>query len=249
MRTLALIPARYDSTRFPGKPLVDIGGKIMIQRVYEQAKMALNDVYVATDDDRIHQAVINFGGKSVMTSKDHLSGTDRCKEALLAVEGIEGLKYDYVVNIQGDEPFISPTQISLLIETFKEGKTELSTLIKKAEKIEDVLNINKPKVVINASNEALLFSRSPIPFCRGVDQTDWLKHGNYYNHIGMYGYRRDILMEITELPPSFLEKMESLEQLRWLENGYKIATAITSEESISIDTPEDLMNLIKLMKL
>lgn len=247
LKILALIPARYDSTRFPGKPLVDIGGKSMIERVFLQTKLALDSVYVATDDQRINDAVKKFGGKSVMTAKEHQSGTDRCKEALLKIEEIEGVKFDYIINVQGDEPFISPTQIKLLISTFNNGATELATLIKQAEKTEDILNPNKPKVVINNAMEALLFSRSPIPFCRGTEQSDWISKGNYYNHIGMYGYRRDVLLKITTLPQSFLEKMESLEQLRWLENGYKINTAITTEESVSIDTPEDLQNLLKNM--
>ena len=245
MRTLALIPARYDSSRFPGKPLADIDGQLMIERVYNQTKKAIADVYVATDDDRIHNAVLNFGGKSIMTSKLHQSGTDRCKEALLNIESLEGIKYDYVINVQGDEPFISPTQISLLESTFNGGATELATLIKQSDNINDVLNPNKPKVVINAKMEALLFSRSPIPFCRGAEPQEWLSKSRYFNHIGMYGYRRDILLQITELPQSSLELAESLEQLRWLENGYKIACAITNEESISIDTPEDLEKVLK----
>lgn len=248
MRTLALIPARYDSSRFPGKPLVDIDGQSMIQRVYNQTKKAITDVYVATDDARIHEAVLTFGGKSVMTSKMHQSGTDRCKEALLKVEELEENRYDYVINVQGDEPFISPTQISLLESTFKNGLTELATLIKLSDNINDVLNPNKPKVVINNNMEALLFSRSPIPFYRGAEPQEWLSKSRYFNHIGMYGYRRDILLKITELPQSSLELAESLEQLRWLENGYKIACAITNEESISIDTPEDLASVLKTIR-
>lgn len=249
LKILALIPARYDSTRFPGKPLVDIGGKSMIQRVYEQTKKALDIVYVATDDARIFNAVEAFGGKAVMTAKEHQSGTDRCKEALLSVEKTEGINFDYVINVQGDEPFISPTQIELLANTFDGGKSELSTLIKQATNNDEILNPNKPKVVVNSNMEALLFSRSPIPFCRGTESSEWINKGPYYNHIGMYGYRRDILLKITELPISYLEKMESLEQLRWLENGYTIKTAITTEEGISIDTPEDLKALLQKMNL
>ncbi len=249
LKILALIPARYDSTRFPGKPLVDIGGKSMIQRVYEQSKKALDVVYVATDDERIFKAVEEFGGKAVMTAREHQSGTDRCKEALLKVEKTEGIEFNYVINVQGDEPFISPTQISLLTETFDNGATELSTLIKKADDLSAVLNPNKPKVVINKNMEALLFSRSPIPYCRGVEESEWMSKATFYNHIGMYGYRRDILLKITELPISYLEKTESLEQLRWLENGFTIKTAITDEEGISIDTPEDLKTLLQKMNL
>ncbi len=240
---LGLIPARFASTRFPGKPLADIGGKPMIQRVYEQASKILSDVYVATDDERIENAVKAFGGKVVMTATTHQSGTDRCAEALTKVEASTGRKYSAVINIQGDEPFISPVQIELLAKAFLKPETEIATLVKKADNAQDLFNPNKPKVVVSANFDALYFSRSPIPYLRGVDEKEWHQKHTFYNHIGLYGYRSDVLMAITKLERGTLEKCESLEQLRWLENGYKIAVMETELESLSIDTPEDLQAL------
>ncbi|MCU4174624.1 3-deoxy-manno-octulosonate cytidylyltransferase [Carboxylicivirga sp. N1Y90] len=244
-KILGLIPARYGSTRFPGKPLADIGGLSMIQRVYEQTKKELEHVYVATDDERIEKAVINFGGKVVMTSVDHQSGTDRCAEALKKVEAIEQLSFHAVLNIQGDEPFISPEQIALVAACFNDKETQLATLVKPIGKSDDLFNENKPKVVVSADKKALYFSRSPIPFFRGVDKDEWINKHQYYNHIGLYGYRADVLNEITQLPYGQLEQVESLEQLRWLENGYQIRVEESNQEAISIDTPEDLEKLLQ----
>lgn len=244
-KILGLIPARYGSTRFPGKPLADIGGLSMIQRVYEQTKKELEHVYVATDDERIEQAVINFGGKVVMTSVDHQSGTDRCAEALKKVEAIEQLSFHAVLNIQGDEPFISPEQIALVATCFNNKETQLATLVKPISKRDDLFNENKPKVVVSANKKALYFSRSPIPFFRGIDKDEWVKQHQYFNHIGLYGYRADVLNEITQLPYGQLEQVESLEQLRWLENGYQIRVEESNQEAISIDTPEDLEKLLQ----
>ncbi|MEJ8800697.1 3-deoxy-manno-octulosonate cytidylyltransferase [Pontibacter sp. H249] len=237
MEVLGIIPARYASTRFPGKPLTDINGKSMIQRVYEQAKSAnLAEVLVATDDQRIFEHVQSFGGKAVMTAEHHQSGTDRCFEAYQRYNQ----PFEYVINIQGDEPFIKPEQINLVANCFRNPQTQLATLIKEIESPEELFNINSPKVVISNTGDALYFSRQPIPYCRNVPNDIWHRQHTYYKHIGIYGYRADILEQITQLPPSALELAESLEQLRWLENGYKIATAITEFETIGIDTPEDL---------
>ena len=239
MNFLGVIPARYASTRFPGKPLVDMKGKTMIQRVYEQVFDVLDDVCVATDDFRIYEAVEAFGGKVVMTSVDHQSGTDRCYEAYTKIKGT----YDVVVNIQGDEPFIKPSQIRLLQSCFLDEKTQIATLVKAFDINAgyDVLsNPNTPKVVVNKEMQAMYFSRSIIPYMRGKDQSEWLKNQTYYKHIGLYAYKTDVLKEITTLPQSILEKAESLEQLRWLENGYVIKVGVTNEETIGIDTPEDL---------
>ncbi|MBS2097788.1 3-deoxy-manno-octulosonate cytidylyltransferase [Carboxylicivirga linearis] len=242
---LGLIPARFGSTRFPGKPLADIGGKPMIQRVYEQAQKELKYVYVATDDERIEHAVSKFGGKVVMTSEDHQSGTDRCAEALLKVKQLEETDFYAVLNIQGDEPFISPEQIGLVAKCFNQAETELATLVKPIKHTEDLFNPNKPKVVVSKDKKALYFSRSPIPYLRSEQEKDWVDKHQYYNHIGLYGYRSDVLMEITRLPLGQLELAESLEQLRWLENGYSIRVEETNEQAVAIDTPQDLEKLLK----
>ncbi|HPW62895.1 MAG TPA: 3-deoxy-manno-octulosonate cytidylyltransferase [Cyclobacteriaceae bacterium] len=236
MKILGIIPARYASTRFPAKPLADLGGRSMIRRVYTQAEKSdsLTKVIVATDHLEIFEHVTAFGGNVCMTADDHVSGTDRCFEVLS--KEIE--KFDYVINIQGDEPFISPLQIDLLVSLL-DGKTELATLIKRLENQEQLLNPNLVKVVFNKNHEALYFSRSPIPYWRGKE-TDWVHHHHYYKHIGMYAYRSDILEKITSLKVSSLERVESLEQLRWIENGYKIKVAETTHETIGIDTREDL---------
>ncbi len=242
---LGLIPARFGSTRFPGKPLADIGGKSMIQRVYEQARKELKYVYVATDDERIEKAVLKFGGKVVMTSEDHQSGTDRCAEALQKVKQLEKTDFYAVMNIQGDEPFISPEQIGLVAKCFNQIETQLATLVKPIKHTEDLFNPNKPKVVVSKDKKALYFSRSPIPYFRSEDEKDWIDKHQYYNHIGLYGYRSDVLMEITRLPLGQLELAESLEQLRWLENGYSIRVEETNEQAVAIDTPQDLEKLLK----
>lgn len=247
MKFIAIIPARYASTRFPGKPLADMGGKPMIQRVYEQVKRAVHDVWVATDDSRIFETVKAFGGKAVMTSTDHRSGTDRIQEAYSKI----GEDFDVVINVQGDEPFIQPEQIESLKECFDSKDVELATLAKPFKKEDgfDVLfNPNSPKVVINKENEAIYFSRSIVPYIRDAHHTEWLDKHTFYKHIGMYAYRVDVLKEITQLPQSSLEKAESLEQLRWIENGYRIRVGYTDVETIGIDTPEDMERAITLLK-
>jgi len=243
MNILGIIPARYASTRFPGKPLVNIAGKSMIQRVYEQSKKCalLNDVIVATDDDRIYDHVIGFGGKAIMTAANHQSGTDRCAEV-----SAKHPEYDIIINIQGDEPYINPEQISKVALCFDASDTEIATLVKKVETEQELFNPNSPKVIINNNSEAIYFSRSPLPHIRGREQQHWLQHFTYFKHIGIYGYRADVLQQITKLPVSSLEKAESLEQLRWVENGYRIKVAETELETYAIDTPEDLNRLSEL---
>lgn len=236
---IALIPARYASTRFPGKPLAMLGGKMVIQRVYEQAKKAFAEVYVCTDDERILQAVESFGGKAIMTGTHHRSGTDRCHEAFVRSNS----KADVIVNIQGDEPFIHPSQLEAIKACFEDNQTQIATLVKPFKPSDgwDALNNpNSPKVVVSKDMKALYFSRSVIPYLRGTDEAEWLSCHTYYKHIGLYAYRAEVLQEITNLPQGTLEKAESLEQLRWLENGYTIKVGLTDVETIGIDTPEDL---------
>jgi len=236
-KILGIIPARYASTRFPAKPLADIGGKTMIQRVYDQVRKcgSIQKVVVATDNKEIYNKVESFGGIAIMTKESHQSGTDRCHEALDKLNE----DYDYVVNIQGDEPFINPKQITELTNQL-DGVSEIATLIKEIDKEDDIFNPNIVKVVKSKRDNGLYFSRSPIPYQRNTQKRDWLKNQKYYKHIGIYAYRTDILNQITKLPVSELEKAESLEQLRWLENGFTIKTAKTEYQSIGIDTPEDL---------
>ncbi|MFO8000040.1 MAG: 3-deoxy-manno-octulosonate cytidylyltransferase [Marinilabilia sp.] len=238
--TIGIIPARYASTRFPGKPLVDVGGKSMIRRVYEQASKVLAQVVVATDDERIFNAVKAFDGHAVMTSEQHQSGTDRCSEALNKAEEIFNRSFKVVVNIQGDEPFILPQQIEKLTSCFHNADTEIATLVKRLESYEELFDPNRPKVVLNNNSQALYFSRSPIPFFRNLPEEEWHLNHDYYIHIGLYAYRPDVLREITLLKRSPLETAESLEQLRWLQNGYIISTRKTEFESWGIDTPEDI---------
>lgn len=241
MSVLGIIPARYASTRFPGKPLIDIQGKSMIQRVYEQALKAgsLNKVVVATDDERIAEAVHNFGGEFIMTGSSHQSGTDRCAEVSKLLPD-----FDIVINIQGDEPFINPKQIDLLVSCFNEPDVQLATLIKEIHTEEELFNNNIPKVVTNSKQEAIYFSRHTIPYIRNAEKEHWLKAHQFYKHIGIYGYTTPVLHQITKLKPSALEIAESLEQLRWIENGYTIQTRITDLETIAIDTPEDLNKIV-----
>jgi len=236
MKIIGIIPARYASTRFPGKPLALIGGITMIQRVYEQAvkTKALHTVVVATDNKEIFEHVQRFGGQVCMTAETHVSGTDRCNEVLTQ----QTETYDYIINIQGDEPFIAPEQIELLASLLN-GETQLATLVKKITESQQLHNPNVVKAVLNKNNEALYFSRSPIPYWRGTT-SDWTTQHTYYKHIGMYAYRADVLKQITQIPISTLERAESLEQLRWLENGFKIKVAETQLETMGIDTPEDL---------
>jgi 3-deoxy-manno-octulosonate cytidylyltransferase (CMP-KDO synthetase) len=235
-----IIPARYASSRFPGKPLAMIGNRPMIQRVYEQASKSLDLVYVATDDLRIFNAVKSFGGKAVMTSTTHMSGTDRCEEAAATIMSETGIRTDIIVNIQGDEPFIRPEQIDILKECFSDKDVTIATLVRMTEPGEDIFNPNQPKVVIGTSGDALYFSRAAIPYIRDCEINEWTYKHRFYKHIGLYAYRYDILKELTALKRSELEITESLEQNRWIENGYKIRTAVTIWESFGIDTPEDL---------
>ena len=238
MKYIAIIPARYQSTRFPGKPLATLGNKPIIQHVFEKALEKIDNVWIATDDERIANTVYQFGGKVVMTNPNHQSGTDRCAEAASIIK--KGIDFDVVINIQGDEPFVRQEQINSLMECFNDNETDIATLIKKIDSPEVLFNPNRPKVIIDKNQNALLFSRSTIPYIRGKEKDEWLGSHEFYSHLGMYAYRVDVLKEITKLQPSSLELAESLEQLRWLENGYRIKTAITEFESIGIDTPEDL---------
>ena len=236
MKYIGIIPARYASTRFPGKPLAVLGGKTVIQRVYEQAVSVLPEAYVATDDERIFQAVEAFGGRAVMTRADHKSGTDRIQEAAEKT----ATDADVIINIQGDEPFVQPSQIETLCRLFDDTETQIGTLGKRFDTIEAVRNPNSPKIVMDRRGFAIYFSRSVIPFIRGVEADDWLPHYPFLKHLGIYAYRREVLAEVTRLPQSPLEKAESLEQLRWLENGYRIRVGLTDVETVGIDTPEDL---------
>lgn len=236
MKFMAIIPARYASTRYPGKPLAILGGKTVIQRVYEQVKSVLDDVYVATDDDRIYSTVTDFGGKAVMTRADHKSGTDRIEEAAEKI----GLDADVIINVQGDEPFIQPSQIKTLMQLFDAPETQIGTLGKPFESIDAVENPNSPKIVTDNRGFALYFSRSIIPYIRGKERDRWFGEYPFLKHLGIYAYRREVLAEVTKLPMSSLEKAESLEQLRWLQNGYRIRVGLTDIETVGIDTPEDL---------
>jgi 3-deoxy-manno-octulosonate cytidylyltransferase (CMP-KDO synthetase) len=242
MKIIGLIPSRYASTRFHAKPLVDIKGKSMIQRVYEQVSKAqsVSKVVVATDHREIYDHVQAFGGLVCMTKESHVSGTDRCYEALIQ----QNEKFDYVINIQGDEPFIQPSQIDLLASKLN-GVTEIATLVKALSTKEELFNPNLVKAVISKGDEALYFSRCPIPHIRNTPEEIWLSKHKFYKHIGMYAYRSDILEQLTRLAVSSLEKAESLEQLRWLENGYRISTAETLTETFGIDTPDDLEKAIQ----
>lgn len=241
MKIIGIIPARYESSRFPGKALADISGKPMIQRVYERSSGAesIDNLMVATDHQEIFDKVKGFGGNVVMTGKHHKNGTERCLEALEN----ESEEYNYVINIQGDEPFIDPEQINL-VASLLNGETEIASLCKKITNTKDLFNYNINKVIKNLNGEAIYFSRSALPYLRNVKEEEWVKHHDYYKHIGIYAYRSDILKEIVNLEPSKLEKAESLEQLRWIENGYTIKLAETEIDSIGVDTPEDIERLV-----
>lgn len=240
MKFIGIIPARYASTRFPGKPLAMLGGKPVIQRVYEQVDGILDAAIVATDDERIEAAVKAFGGRVVMTGTHHKSGTDRCFEAYTKVAE----EYDVIVNIQGDEPFIQPQQLEAIKNCFEsDAQTQIATLVKpftKEDGLAALENPNSPKVVVDNRMRALYFSRSVIPYLRGVEKDEWLSTHTFYKHIGLYAYRAEVFREITSLPQSGLELAESLEQLRWVQNGYTIKVGISEIETIGIDTPEDL---------
>lgn len=244
MKIIGIIPARYGSSRFPAKALANIQGKPMVQWVWEKAKAcpALQEVVVATDHPEIYAAVEKAGGRACMTSEQHQSGTDRCYEVLSK----QTESYDYVINIQGDEPFIAPGQISLLASLLN-GQTELATLRKRINDTETVFNSNVVKVVSNQQSQALYFSRSPIPHIRSTPEEGWLAKHAFYKHIGIYGYRADVLSRITQIPPSSLEEAEALEQLRWLQNGFRIQIAETEFESLGIDTPEDLQKALRYL--
>lgn len=236
---IGIIPARYASTRFPGKPLADLGGRPMIEHVYSRVASVLDDVAVATDDERIFKAVESFGGRAVMTSTAHRSGTDRCREAYELL----GSKADVVINIQGDEPFIAPSQLKSLMASFEDPEVRLASLARPFDPqrgFEALFDPNTPKVVMDNEMNALYFSRSIIPYIRGVEWQQWLEKTQFYTHVGLYGYRADTLRAISKLPQTSLELAESLEQLRWLQSGYKIRMSLTDEPTIGIDTPEDL---------
>jgi len=249
MKFISVIPARYASTRFPGKPLAMLGGKTVIERVYTQTKKVIDDVFVATDDERIRQAVMQFGGEVVMTRSDHKSGTDRIEEAVETLESCLSLSpSDVVINVQGDEPFIQPSQIEAVMQCFEDIDTQIATLGKPfGNDMTAVENPNSPKIAVSRQGYALYFSRSVIPFCRGKERKEWADSFPYLKHIGLYAYRRAVLGEVTRLPQSPLEMAESLEQLRWLENGYRIKVGLTDVETIGIDTPDDLANAEKFL--
>ncbi len=244
MKFIAIIPARYASTRFPGKPLAILGGKSVIQRVYEQATRVLPEAYVATDDERIFEHVESFGGKAIMTRTDHKSGTDRIQEAATAI----ATDADVIINIQGDEPFVRQSQIETLCALFDDAQTQIGTLGKPFASMEAVENPNSPKIVVDNRGFALYFSRSVIPFVRGIGREEWLSHYPFLKHLGIYAYRREVLARITTLPQSSLEKAESLEQLRWLQNGYRIRVGLTDVETVGIDTPDDLVRAEAFLK-
>ncbi len=247
---LGVIPARFASTRFPGKPLAFIHGKSMIQRVYEQALKSrfLSRVIVATDDERIEKHVLSFGGEAMMTSAFHSSGTERIGEVVASIRHkTVSVQFDIVVNIQGDEPMLNPLQIDLTISCFSDPTIQISTLVKLITNTEELFDLNVVKAVIDKNADALYFSRSPIPFMRNHNQEEWLTNGKFYKHIGLYAYRTSVLTEINNLAATQLETAETLEQLRWIENGFKIRTVLTEFETIAVDTPEDLLKLTNII--
>lgn len=244
MKFIGIIPARYASTRFPGKPLAILGDKPVIQHVYEKVAAVLEEAYVATDDERIFNAVESFGGKVVMTRSDHKSGTDRIEEAMEKIGG----EWDVVVNVQGDEPFVAKSQLETICACFDDASTQIATLGKRFDNMEAVANPNSPKIVVDNAGFAMYFSRSVIPFVRGKEQADWLLHFPFLKHLGIYAYRREVLRAVTQLPQSSLEIAESLEQLRWLQNGYRIKVGTTDIETVGIDTPEDLARAEEFLK-
>lgn len=244
MKFIGIIPARYASTRFPGKPLALLGGKPVIQHVYEKVAAVLEAAYVATDDERIYDAVKSFGGQVVMTRTDHKSGTDRIEEAIEKIGG----EWDVVVNVQGDEPFVAKSQLDTICHCFDDPTTQIATLGKPFESMEAVQNPNSPKIVVDNMGFAMYFSRSVIPYVRGKEESSWLTHYPFLKHLGIYAYRKDVLRQITQLPQSSLEIAESLEQLRWLQNGFKIKVGTTDVETVGIDTPQDLERAEEFLK-
>ena len=244
MKFIGIIPARYASTRFPGKPLALLGGKPVIQHVYEKVAAVLEAAYVATDDERIYDVVTSFGGQVVMTRTDHKSGTDRIEEAIEKIGG----EWDVVVNVQGDEPFVAKSQLDTICHCFDDPTTQIATLGKPFESMEAVQNPNSPKIVVDNMGFAMYFSRSVIPYVRGKEKSSWLTHYPFLKHLGIYAYRKDVLRQVTQLPQSSLEIAESLEQLRWLQNGFKIKVGTTDVETIGIDTPQDLERAEEFLK-
>lgn len=244
MKFIGIIPARYASTRFPGKPLALLGGKPVIQHVYEKVAAVLEAAYVATDDERIYDVVKSFGGQVVMTRTDHKSGTDRIEEAIEKIGG----EWDVVVNVQGDEPFVAKNQLDTICHCFDDPTTQIATLGKPFESMEAVQNPNSPKIVVDNMGFAMYFSRSVIPYVRGKEMSSWLTHYPFLKHLGIYAYRKDVLRQVTQLPQSSLEIAESLEQLRWLQNGFKIKVGTTDVETVGIDTPQDLERAEEFLK-
>ena len=244
MKFIGIIPARYASTRFPGKPLALLGGKPVIQHVYEKVAAVLEAAYVATDDERIYDVVKSFGGQVVMTRTDHKSGTDRIEEAIEKIGG----EWDVVVNVQGDEPFVAKSQLDTICHCFDDPTTQIATLGKPFESMEAVQNPNSPKIVVDNMGFAMYFSRSVIPYVRGKEKSSWLTHYPFLKHLGIYAYRKDVLRQVTQLPQSSLEIAESLEQLRWLQNGFKIKVGTTDGETVGIDTPQDLERAEEFLK-
>ncbi|MBL7113093.1 MAG: 3-deoxy-manno-octulosonate cytidylyltransferase [Bacteroidales bacterium] len=246
MNFLGIIPARYASARLPGKPLANLAGKPLIQWVYESAMNILENVVVATDDKRILEAVMDFGGEAVMTSDQHRSGTDRCAEASEIMK-LEGYPSDIVINIQGDEPFTRKEQIDLLMDAFSDPTVEIATLAGPVQSKEDLFDPNVVKVVRRKDGNALFFSRSTLPFIQHVEKDEWFGQFNFLHHLGIYAYRYNTLHEITQIPQSSLELAESLEQNRWLENGKNIRVCLTDQINLGIDTPEDLEKAEKII--
>lgn len=244
MKFIGIIPARYASTRFPGKPLALLDGKPVIQHVYEKVAAVLEAAYVATDDERIYDVVKSFGGQVVMTRTDHKSGTDRIEEAIEKIGG----EWDVVVNVQGDEPFVAKSQLDTICHCFDDPTTQIATLGKPFESMEAVQNPNSPKIVVDNMGFAMYFSRSVIPYVRGKEKSSWLTHYPFLKHLGIYAYRKDVLRQVTQLPQSSLEIAESLEQLRWLQNGFKIKVGTTDVETVGIDTPQDLERAEEFLK-
>lgn len=244
MKFIGIIPARYASTRFPGKPLALLGGKPVIQHVYEKVAAVLEAAYVATDDERIYDVVKSFGSQVVMTRTDHKSGTDRIEEAIEKIGG----EWDVVVNVQGDEPFVAKSQLDTICHCFDDPTTQIATLGKPFESMEAVQNPNSPKIVVDNMGFAMYFSRSVIPYVRGKEKSSWLTHYPFLKHLGIYAYRKDVLRQVTQLPQSSLEIAESLEQLRWLQNGFKIKVGTTDVETVGIDTPQDLERAEEFLK-
>jgi len=247
MNFLGIIPARFASTRLEGKPLADICGKTMIQHVYERVAKVLDSVYVATDDTRIEEVVKSFGGKVVMTSDQHNSGTDRCLEAHNIVQENSEIKFDVVVNIQGDEPMLESNQILELMSCFDNPKTEIATLITKVTEAGELKSKSSAFVITDINMRAIYFSRTPMPAVKGLEISEWFGKTDFYKHIGMYAYKPSVLEKVANLKQSKLELIEGLEQNRWIENGYPIHVAVTEFDSISVDTPEDLENIRKIM--